>query len=208
MTLANATPPAWLPSKKADCITTPAISAEGGTATSNAAFPKAKTARSNYGQMPANKPGITNPCKPNPIFRKGEYHMTTPTNPTPDRITPAELRALFQSINERLDQLEADITTRFENLAAAAIQPAPAQPTGQTVQFDASILLVGIDDNGAPTYKAKGGQYMKFGVRIWPETLPIIGIDPATLKPGPNPINMRLVALMGERGPRKVISKI
>ena len=81
---------------------------------------------------------------------------------------------------------------------------APAQ-TGQTVTFQATTLLVGIDDAGQPTYKAKGGQYMKFGVRIWPEILPALGIDPARLRPGPNPIDMQLRALMGEKGPRKVI---
>ena len=69
----------------------------------------------------------------------------------------------------------------------------------------ATVLLVGIDENGQPTYKAKGGQYAKFGVRIWPEVLPELGINPDELKPGPNPVNLHLVALMGEKGPRKVI---
>jgi len=46
---------------------------------------------------------------------------------------------------------------------------------------------------------------MKFGVRVWPETLPALGIDPATLKTGPNPLTLRVRALMGEKGPRKVI---
>jgi hypothetical protein len=78
----------------------------------------------------------------------------------------------------------------------------------------ATTLLVGIDDNGQPTYKSKGGQYAKFGVRIWPEVLPSLGIDPANLtcacgagagKPGPNPINLNVLALMGEKGPAKVI---
>jgi hypothetical protein len=32
-----------------------------------------------------------------------------------------------------------------------------------------------------------GGRYVKFGVRVWPEILPLLDIDPATLKPGPNP---------------------
>ena len=78
----------------------------------------------------------------------------------------------------------------------------------------ATVLLVGIDDNGQPTYKAKGGQYAKFGVRIWPETLPALGVDPAELtcacgagagKPGPNPVNLHVLALMGDKGPRKGI---
>ena len=122
-------------------------------------------------------------------------------------MTAAELRAAFQSIIERLDQIENDITTRFDALAAAAAQLAAA-PTGQTVTFDCVTVAVGIDEKtGEMTYKAMGGQYMKFGVRIWPEILPEIGLDPARLKPGPNPVHLRLIALMGEKGPRKVIGK-
>jgi hypothetical protein len=123
-----------------------------------------------------------------------------------DKMTPAELRQAFQALTERLDQIEAEITALRDGLAAAVTQP-PAAPAsaGQTVDFVATILLVGMDDNGQPTYKAKGGQYMKFGVRIWPEVLPSLGIDPASLKPGPNPINLHLLALMGEKDPRKVI---
>ena len=148
------------------------------------------------------------------------------TTPTPDvspcnggKITPAELRAAFQALTERLDTIEADITALRDGLAAAASQPqaAPA-PAGQTVDFLATTLLVGMVDNGQPTYKAKGGQYAKFGVRIWPEVLPSLGIDPVALtcackcaagagagKPGPNPVNLHVLALMGEKGPRKVI---
>jgi hypothetical protein len=128
------------------------------------------------------------------------------TTPIPDKITPAELRAAFQALTECLDTIEADITALRDGLAAAATQPqATPAPAGQTVDFLATTLLVGIDDNGQPTYKARGGQYAKFGVRIWPEVLPSLGIDPATLKPGPNPINLHVLALMGEKGPRKVI---
>ena len=123
-----------------------------------------------------------------------------------DKMTPTELRQAFQALTERLDQIEAEITALRDGLAAAASQPQPAAASpGQTVDFIASILLVGVDDNGLPTYKAKGGQYMKFGVRVWPEILPELGLDPATLKLGPNPINLHVLALMGDKGPRKVI---
>jgi hypothetical protein len=126
--------------------------------------------------------------------------------PAFDKMTPAELRQAFQALTERLDQIEAEITALRDGLAAAASQPQPSPaPAGQTVDFVASILLVGVDDNGLPTYKAKGGQYMKFGVRIWPEILPELGIDPASLKPGPNPVNLHVLALMGDKSPRKVI---
>jgi hypothetical protein len=126
--------------------------------------------------------------------------------PSPDKMTPAELRQAFQALTERLDQIETEIAALRDGLAAAAGPPqqAPASP-GQTVDFVASILLVGVDDNGLPTYKAKGGQYMKFGVRVWPEILPELGLDPASLKLGPNPINLHVLALMGDKGPRKII---
>ena len=138
------------------------------------------------------------------IHPSTSYHPPTP----PDRITAAELRAAFQALTERLDTIEADITALRDGLATAASQPQQQQPAsmGTTVQFDAQVILVGVDDTGQPTYKAKGGQYAKFGVRIWPEVLPSLGIDPATLKPGPNTVDLHLVALMGEKGPRKVIS--
>lgn len=132
--------------------------------------------------------------------------MTTPN--VSDRITPAELRSMFQAVNERLDQVETELVALRDGLAAAA-SPAviiPERPAGNTVDFLATIILVGLDDSGQPTYKAKGGQYMKFGVRIWPEVLPELGIDPAALHPGPNQVNLHLRALMGEKGPRKVIS--
>ena len=120
-------------------------------------------------------------------------------------MTPAELRHAFQALTERLDQIEAEITALRDGLAAAGQPQAAPVSAGQTVDFVATVLLVGMDDNGQPTYKAKGGQYMKFGVRVWPEVLPALGVDPASLKPGPNPINLKVRALMGEHGPRKVI---
>lgn len=133
--------------------------------------------------------------------------MITPTPYVNERISPAELRGMFQAVYERLDQVETELIALRDGLSAAASPAAiiPERPAGNTIQFDASIILVGVDDAGQPTYKAKGGQYSKFGVRIWPEVLPELGIDPATLQPGPNPVNLRLIALMGEKGPRKVI---
>ena len=130
--------------------------------------------------------------------------MTTPSQP--DKMTAAELRAAFQSMAERLDQIEANLATLREGLTAAASQQPASQVPGETITFDATILLMSYDDNGQPVYKVKGGQYMKFGVRVWPEVLSALGIDPAALKPGPNPVTLKVRALMGEHGPRKVIS--
>ena len=133
--------------------------------------------------------------------------MTTKTpTPNPDRITAAELRAALQALTERLDQIEANIISLRDGLTTAASQPAAPAPTGETIALDVSLLLMSYDDNGHPVYKAKGGQYQKFGVRVWPEILPALGVDPASLKPGPNPVNLKVNVLMGENGPRKVIS--
>ncbi len=125
-----------------------------------------------------------------------------------EKITAAEFRETFRTLSERLDQIEADISALREGLAAAAgLQNASvsAAVSGDSVAFEAVTLLMSYDDNGQPVYKVKGGPYMKFGVRVWPEVLPTLGIDPAVLKPGPNTINLRVRALMGAHGPRMVI---
>jgi hypothetical protein len=133
--------------------------------------------------------------------------MTKPTTNQHDKITPSEFRDTFQALTERLDQIEAEIAPLRDGLAAAASPASLAStaPAGETVVFEAVTLLMSYDDNGQPVYKVKGGQYMKFGVRIWPEVLPILGLDSAALRPGPNPVNLRVRAIMGEHGPRKVI---
>jgi hypothetical protein len=125
--------------------------------------------------------------------------------PPPERMSAAELRSTLQALTERLDQIEASLALVREGLTAAASQPSPAPAAGETVTLEASVLLMSYDDAGQPVYKVKGGQYMKFGVRVWPEVLPGLGVDPAALKPGPNPVSLRVRVLMGEHGPRKVI---
>ncbi len=132
--------------------------------------------------------------------------MTAPLPTQPDRLTVTELRAAFANITERLDRIESDLANLRQALATAPKPPAESSTTlGETITFDPQTLLMSYDDTGQPIYKAKGGQYQKFGVRIWPEVLPTLGVDPASLKPGPNPVNLRLRVLMGDHGPRKVI---
>jgi hypothetical protein len=70
---------------------------------------------------------------------------------------------------------------------AAAAAPTTNDNGGQQYEeVTVDTIIYATDDNGQPTYKVKGGKYAKHGVRVWPEVLPLIEIDPATLKPGPN----------------------
>lgn len=111
---------------------------------------------------------------------------------------------------ERLVQIQADhiattreiwttlnvIAGRLETLAAApqvaapaaAMVASPATNGGSYEDVEMHAVIMTYDDKGQPAYKMTGGKYSKFGVRIWPEVLPLLNVDPATLKPGPNPI--------------------
>lgn len=137
--------------------------------------------------------------------------MTTPTTNPADRITAAEIRELFAELRAEIATLDAKIETMRGGLQTAAT--APAVGTFGEMQID--TIIVGTDDNGKTTYKAKGAPYQKHGVRIWDEVLPILGIEPANLKPGPNalpqPIRARVLMNQPEEGktaqPRKVTGK-
>ena len=118
------------------------------------------------------------------------------TPQAPEKLTPEEVRDSFRDLHERMDMLFAELARIRDGLSQAA---------GSTIIFDGTSLVSSFNDDGEPTYKIKGGQYMKFGVRIWPETLPELGIDPDELKPGPNTVKLRVVALLGDNGPRKII---
>jgi hypothetical protein len=68
--------------------------------------------------------------------------------------------------------------------------------------------------NCRSTRPGRSTPYNKFGVRVWPETLPALGIDPLSLKPGPNaqtPITARVLMQIseetGKSNPRKVTGK-
>ena len=136
--------------------------------------------------------------------------MTTPTQP--DRITAAEIRELFAEIRAEIATLDAKIEAMRGGLQTAANPPA----VGTFAEMMINSIVMTFDDAGKPAYKAKGAPYLKHGVRIWDEVLPTLGIDPATLKPGPNAITpaIRARVLMNpptEEGktaqPRKITGK-
>jgi len=144
--------------------------------------------------------------------------MTTPTQPQPaDKVSAAELRAAFEGLhcdiadlNTRIESIAEELNAIRSALASAATRPqqaASAAPTGPTVDFMAEEISYSMDEAGHPVYKLRGGRFTKFGVRVWPEILPALGIDSKTLLPGANLLPaLRVRAELTESGqPRKVI---
>lgn len=136
--------------------------------------------------------------------------MTTPTT-QPDRITATEIRELFADLRGEIEELRAEVRQMKSGLITAS---QPAAPVGDFREMMIDTIIMTYDDNGKPAYKATGTPYQKFGVRIWDEVLPQF-VDPATLKPGKNPINptpARVLMNTPEEGktaqPRKVTGKI
>lgn len=149
----------------------------------------------------------------------------------PEKITAAELRAILAEIRADMADFHADLTdvrndqdkitaalqTLARGIAQAGEQTAQAAaPAGTFAEMVIESVVMTYDDAGKPAYKATGAPYSKFGVRIWSEVLPALGIDPAALKPGPNPQTpaIRARVLLGEpneagkTNPRKVTGKI
>ena len=134
----------------------------------------------------------------------------------------AESLDLLRRIAEGIERLleissqthEASVTTAEAlarlGQALSSLQPeasvvAAPQPAGEYRVITAEALIMTYTDNGEPAYKIIGQPYSKFGVRVWPEILPTLGVNPSQLKPGRNPYNAAVLVLMGERGPKKVI---
>ena len=137
--------------------------------------------------------------------------MTNPTPATPlspAPLTPAEqfradmmsalaaIRAELALFYGDIDAIQSDIAAIRDGLASAS-QPA-THASGVTQTITATSIIMTYDDKGQPSYKILGPPFAKFGVRVWPEVLPALGIDPATLKPGPNPINLAVRVQMQE----------
>jgi len=115
-----------------------------------------------------------------------------------------EMRSLMGVISSKLDTL----IDRAESQPAAAIA-ATANGSeaiaGNYRDFTAETLNVGMDDNGKPVYKIRGGPFTKFGVRVWPEVMSLIGVEIEDLKPGPNQFNAQVRAILDEKGQAKKV---
>lgn len=141
----------------------------------------------------------------------------------PDRITAQEIRDLFAGMTEDVERMERRLLGKIEALTEeleamrGGLQTAATPPAvGTFGEMVIDTIVMTYDDAGKPAYKAKGAPYQKHGVRVWDEVLPALGIDPASLKPGPNtiePISARvLMNAPTEEGktaqPRKVTGKV
>ena len=115
---------------------------------------------------------------------------------------------LLQEILTELKSIRTEIEAMNQNLAtpAPAAQPATPSNNGDLVTFETSEIVVSMDDEGKPVYRVRGPLYPKFGIRVWPEVLPKLRLNPADLQPGPNPFSATVLAIMGENHPKKVIS--
>jgi hypothetical protein len=135
----------------------------------------------------------------------------------------AEVMALLDAMDTKLEGIRTDIGAELEAIRGEmqqmreglshASQPAPAGSSFSQMMIDTIIKTT--NDEGEPAYKALGAPYQKFGVRIWDEVLPKLGIDPATLNPGKNPVGpiaARVLMNAPQDGkpaqPRKVTGKV
>jgi hypothetical protein len=117
--------------------------------------------------------------------------MTTPTpTPTAAEQFREEIRKEFDELNAAISNLmfqvtdlRADLSQIRDGLSQAA-QPTARASSGQTKTFLATAICHSVDDNGKDSFKVRGGPYARNGVRIWPEVLPLLGLDAATLPHG------------------------
>lgn len=113
----------------------------------------------------------------------------------------------FRAIMAELKALRAEIAGLK---ALVAERPAEAAGVGGEAMTDFLMdsIKVGADEtSGEKTYKAQGPSYKKFGVRIWPEVLPDLGVNADGLKFGENklPKPLKVRALLVDGKPKKVI---
>ena len=109
--------------------------------------------------------------------------------------------------------MKNSVETMREGLQTASQAAAP-----KTTTFAADEIICDSMD-GKPVYKLRGPEYRKFGVRIWPEVMPTLGIDPDLLLSGKNtlpfPIDVKVSMMQSKNDktgevrtvPHKVIGR-
>lgn len=115
--------------------------------------------------------------------------------------------AAIHALAEELAALRAQLEAQPGPAAGGpTVVPAASFTAARCVDFQAESIVVTIAEDGNPAYKVKGFPFIKFGVRVWPEVLPNIGVNPDALKPGTNAFSAMVRAVLNEEGkPKKVI---
>ena len=119
--------------------------------------------------------------------------MTTHTALSPAEQFRTDMMSLLDQMRGEIEEMHAEITQIRDGLTHAASQPATRAPSGMTKSFVAVAIVHSTDDNGKSCYKLRGGPYSQKGIRVWPEVLPLLGIDtpvPAGLTQLPTPIGV------------------
>lgn len=82
---------------------------------------------------------------------------------------------------------------------------AHVEPLYRDFMADAIIVTVHDDDQDR-SYRIRGYPFRRFGVRVWPEVLPQLGLDPRELRPGANAVSVKVRAELDEHGkPKKIV---
>jgi hypothetical protein len=153
---------------------------------------------------------INQPQDPNPKIRSIELleHLLDASETQ---------NAIISDLANEIRDLVAILTTAAQAIsrpAGANTPTTPIQPTSNLTfqDFTASGIIMTYNDKGEPAYKIVGFPFATFGVRVWPEVLPALGINPDELRPGPNPYSAQVRALMvessskpGTMTPKKII---
>ena len=90
-----------------------------------------------------------------------------------ETITLPQLRAMLADLHQRMDTISSELAALRAGLAQAATPP----QAGSYEALPAS-RLERERVKGKTYYRIMGGRYTKHGIRIWPEGLAAIGIDP------------------------------
>ncbi|MFC2053476.1 hypothetical protein ACFLV7_04140 [Chloroflexota bacterium] len=110
------------------------------------------------------------------------------------------------SMNDQTLTAIAAVLVEIRDLLAAISSSLQAQTPSDTIRIiQAESITKGVDDNGKTSYKVRGYPFNTYGVRIWPEALPRIGVKEVDLENGPNNFTKPVQVLMVQGKPKKVI---
>lgn len=151
-------------------------------------------------------PAAVSPAQPDPVATPKPAPPSATLAPAAAQIPGHDLALLVRIARATESQvaqtaaLVAEVKALRADLAKLPTV-APAAGGDVYIEFLCDAVKVGADESsGEKTYKAQGPSYKKFGVKIWPEVLPELGIDADKLVFGENKLlaALRVRALMGE----------